>query len=231
MNAWFRRLAQIDNNDWVPPALWALRHHGDDPLWLDGFFRALERLAASMFVRRIYTTPRVSRYAALLHDLANGKGLEAPAFELGPDERADTLAQLDGNLYLVTKIRKYVLLRLDEVAANGSGVKYDVPLITVEHVLPQSPKPGSRWLADFTTADRADWTHRIANLVLLNRAKNSQASNYDFVDKKEKYFRGGLGVANFAVTVEVLNHSAWTPEVLHGRQRELLKALACEWNL
>ncbi|MFE2581132.1 DUF262 domain-containing protein [Streptomyces sp. NPDC059378] len=31
VNAWFKRLQQIDNNDWRPAALWALRNHGDDP--------------------------------------------------------------------------------------------------------------------------------------------------------------------------------------------------------
>ncbi|MEO6088459.1 MAG: HNH endonuclease family protein, partial [Umezawaea sp.] len=231
VNAWFKRLAQIDNNDWVPPALWALRHHGDDPVWLDGFFRALERLAASLFIRRIYTTPRVGKYADLLRDLADGKGLDSPAFELDADERASTRAQLDGDLYLVTKIRKYVLLRLDEVLANGSGVVYDHSVITVEHVLPQNPKTGSAWRAEFSDDDRAEWTHRLANLVLLNRAKNSQASNSDFDYKKANYFLGKHGTSNFAVTNQVLSHTAWTPEVLESRQRELVKSLAYEWNL
>lgn len=31
VNNWFRRLAQIDNSDWLPPALWAIRRHGLDP--------------------------------------------------------------------------------------------------------------------------------------------------------------------------------------------------------
>ncbi|MEU5585051.1 DUF262 domain-containing protein [Streptomyces chrestomyceticus] len=60
VNAWFRRLQQVDNYDWRPAALWVLRHHEDDPAWLDTFMRALERLSASMFVRRVYTTPRVT---------------------------------------------------------------------------------------------------------------------------------------------------------------------------
>ncbi|WNV90012.1 DUF262 domain-containing protein [Umezawaea sp. Da 62-37] len=231
VNAWFKRLAQIDNNDWVPPALWALRHHGGDPVWLDRFFAKLERLAASMLVRRVYTSPRLTRYAHLLRDLAGGYGLESPSFNLRDGERAHTLEQLGGSIYLVTKIRKYVLLRLDEVLADSAGVTHDHRIITVEHVLPQNPKAGSRWLADFSGADRAEWTHKLANLVLLNRTKNSQASNYDFVDKKAKYFLGGKGVSTFALTIQVLAHSEWTPEVLEVRQRELVKSLASEWNL
>ncbi len=231
VNSWFRRLAQIDNNDWLPPALWAVRHHGDDPDWLDGFLRRLERLAASMFVRRVYTTPRVIRYANLLRELAAGQGLDAPAFRLDDDERADTLQQLDGALYLVPKIRKYVLLRLDEMVADGAGVTHTFSIITVEHVLPQRPAEDSRWVVDFSAEDRVTWTHRIANLVLLNRTKNSEAQNHDFAVKKAKYFLSPKGVAAFPLTSQVLAQTEWTPAVLEARQKDLVRTLAEGWNL
>lgn len=231
INSWFRRLAQIDNSDWLPPALWAVRHNGDDPDWLDRFLRKLERLASSMFVRRIYTTPRVIRYSNLLRELAAGHGLSSPAFDLDANERADTLRQLDGALYSVQKTRKYVLLRLDEMLAGSAGVVHNFPIITVEHVLPQNPKVGSVWLGDFSAEDRATWTHRLANLVLLNRTKNSQAQNYDFAAKKQKYFLSRHGVAAFPLTSQVLAHSEWTPATLETRQKELLRTLAEGWDL
>lgn len=231
VNSWFRRLAQIDNSDWLPPALWAVRHHGDDPEWLDGFFRKLERLAASMFVRRVYTTPRVSRYANLLRDLTAGKGLASASFELDADERAETLRQLDGAVYLVQKTRKYVLLRLDEMLAQSAGVVYDFPMVTVEHVLPQRPRQGSVWLSDFTEEDWLLWTHRLANLVLLTRTKNSEAQNLDFAEKKAKYFLSKTGVAAFGLTSQVLAQPEWTPAVLETRQKELVRTLAEGWDL
>ncbi|MGW2893212.1 HNH endonuclease family protein [Streptomyces sp. NPDC001212] len=193
--------------------------------------RALERLSASMFVRRVYTTPRVTRYAELLRQLDEGQGLASPALELRDDEKAETRARLDGDLYLVGKIRKYVLLRLDELLARGQGVTYDHPLITVEHVLPQNPKADSQWGGLFDEEQRAQWTHRLGNLVLLNRAKNSAAQNYDFAAKKAKYFTGRGGVVPFALTSQVLQHVEWTPEVLKARQEELLGVLFEEWRL
>ncbi|WP_262057836.1 DUF262 domain-containing protein [Streptomyces sp. STR69] len=231
VNAWFRRLQQVDNYDWRPAALWALRHHEDDPVWLDAFMRALERLSASLFIRREYTTPRVRRYAELLRQLDDGQGLDSPALELTDDEKADTRARLDGDLYLVGKIRKYVLLRLDELLARGQGVTYNHGLITVEHVLPQNPGSGSRWTALFDEEQRARWTHRLGNLVLLNRAKNSAAQNYDFAEKKAKYFTGRGGVVPFALTSQVLQHAEWTPGLLGARQDELIGVLAEEWRL
>jgi hypothetical protein len=231
VNAWFKRLQQIDNNDWRPAALWALRTHGKDPAWLDAFFNALERLAASMFIRRVYTTPRVTRYADLLRELNAGRELDAPSFILTDAEKTETLDRLDADLYLVARTRKYVLLRLDEMLASKPGVSYDHPLITVEHILPQNPKRGSGWLRHFTDDQRQQWTHRLANLVLLNRTKNSYAQNYDFAEKKAKYFTGKHGVSTFALTSQVLQHQQWTPELLHKRQQRLLGLLADEWDL
>lgn len=230
VNAWFKRLEQLENNDWRPPALWAVRAHADDPEWLDQFFRALERLAASMFIRRVYATPRVQRYVDLLRQLSAGQGLDATAFELTVAERADTLRLLYGDLYLSSKVRRYVLLRLDETLAQEPGVTYDHKLITVEHVLPQNPKKGSAWLELFSEDERAFWTHRMANLVLLNRAKNSQAQNYDFETKKDRYF-SGKGAAPFVLTIQVLQQAEWTPKVLKARQEELLHVLQTEWRL
>ncbi|ORB76849.1 DUF262 domain-containing protein, partial [Mycobacterium timonense] len=76
VNAWLKRLVQIDNADWRPPALWALKNHGDDPEFLNAFLTRLERLAASLLIRRVYTTPRVLRYLDLLKQLDAGDGLE-----------------------------------------------------------------------------------------------------------------------------------------------------------
>ena len=229
VNNWFRRLAQIDNSDWLPPALWALRRHGSDPAWLDDFFKALERLAASMLIRRVYATPRAQRYAALLRELAEEKGLEAPSLALSEAEKAEVAQKLNGDLYLQEKVRRYVLLRLDELLAQAPGVTYEHSRITVEHVLPQNPAPASLWKVNFTDEQREYWTHRIANLVLLNRTKNSQARNFDFTKKKTAYFAGRNGVAAFALTSQVLLHARWTPEVLRERQTLLLTVLRDAW--
>ncbi|MFI8006243.1 DUF262 domain-containing protein [Streptomyces sp. NPDC086010] len=230
VNLWFRRLLLLDNNDWWPAALWALHSHGDDPQWLGSFFRLLERLAASMFIRRVYTTPRVSRFAELLSELNRGLGLDAPAFQLTEQERTDTLARLDGDVYYGLRTRRFILLRLDELLSEDDIVAtYDAPRITVEHVLPQNPGLQSKWRADFTVDDRKKWTHRLANLVLLSRAKNSQVQNLDFTDKKERYLR--RGVVAFPLTTQVLGQTTWTPEHLEKRQTELLGILTEEWRL
>jgi uncharacterized protein DUF262/uncharacterized protein DUF1524 len=230
VNAWFRRLVRLDNSDWWPVALWAMRYHRGDPEFLDGFFRRLERLAASMLIRRVYTTPRVERYTRLLAEL-DDCGLDAPAFDLDAGEIDDTVRLLNGDLYLVTRVRMYVLLRLDELLSAEDGPLFQQKRITIEHVLPQNPRPGSEWCDTFTLAQRAEWTHRLANLLLLNRTKNPQAARYGFATKKEKYFSGPSGVTTFALTVQVLSSSSWTADTLKERQTDLLSKLITGWQL
>ncbi|MBZ4613711.1 DUF262 domain-containing protein [Mycobacterium timonense] len=231
VNAWLKRLVQIDNADWRPPALWALKNHGDDPEFLNAFLTRLERLAASLLIRRVYTTPRVLRYLDLLKQLDAGDGLESLAFGLSDEEKKETRERISGEIYLVTPVRKYVLLRLDSIIAANPGASYAHKIITVEHVLPQNPRPDSQWVKDFTEEERTYWTHRIGNLLLLNRTKNSEAQNYDFDVKKAKYFTSRKGAAIFALTTQVLGYQEWTPAVIEQRQAELTNKLESEWKL
>lgn len=231
VNAWFSRLRQLDNNDWRPPALWAVRHHGDDPVWLEEFLARLERLAASMFIRRIYTTPRVTRFAELLKELELGDGLESPSLALTAEEQLDTIKRLDGEIYLVAKTRRYILERIDEALAKAPGVSYTHKVVTVEHVLPQNPATDSPWLDLFTEDERTFWTHRLANLALLNRVKNPAAGRKPFNEKKDTYFTSPSGVATFALTVQVLNEPAWNPDVLTARQQKLIGIASDLWAL
>ena len=114
-----------------------------------------------------------------------------------------------------------VLLRLDTLVSGG-GAKYDYQTITVEHVLPQNPPGGSMWLTWFPDAnDRYQWVHKLSNLELLTRKKNSAASNYEFDRKKQSYFSQG-GVSPFVLTTQVLNKNEWTPAIVAARQKELL---------
>lgn len=231
VNDWLKRLDQLDNDDWRPPALWALTEHGEDAEFLVAFFAKLERLAASMLVRRVYATPRQQRYMELLNQLADGQGLDSASFELTDSERAETLDRINGEIYLATRVRRYVLLRLDSVLAEDPGASYDHRIITVEHVLPQTLAADSQWSKDFSEEDAATWTHRLGNLLLLNRRANSRAQNYDFGVKKEQYFTSGKGVAVFALTTQVLAEPVWTPEVIERRQDKLVNLLAGEWQL
>ncbi len=202
----------------------------NNPDALVRFFTDLERLAAGMMIMRVPLNDRLRRYGQLLSAIERDDDLYAlgSPLQLTQTEQDEMLEVLNGNLYQI-KPRVYVLLRLDVLLADAGAV-YNHPILTVEHVLPQNPALGSIWTDWFPAQEeRARYVHRLGNLVLLSRRKNSQAQNYDFAKKKSQYFTGS--VANFALTNQVLNEQEWTPAVIERRQRVLVGKLKELWRL
>ena len=233
INGLLRWLNKIDNADWIPPAIWYLSRNLNNHASLYRFLSDLERLAAGQMILRCNINERITRYARLLTALENGAdlySLDSP-LQLTDAEKLEIAKILNGDLYFEAKTRLYVLLRLDVLLAQGQ-VEYNYSTITVEHVLPQTPSADSVWMNWFPTEEiREKYTHRLANLVLLTRKKNSEAQNYDFEDKKKKYFSSAKGVCTFALTSQVLNANEWTPSLLDTRQTALTSMLKTLWKL
>ena len=232
VNNLLRYLNGLDNFDWIPPALTFLKRNPTDAVALSQFFKYLERLAYGLFILRANINQRIRRYAEILRAIEKEEDLFSASspLQLLADEKSEILRVLDGQIYSHLRVRRPLLLRLNSLLSDV-GVRYDYPTITIEHVLPQNPDKKSKWLRKFPDEDeRAEWTGKLANLVLLSRRKNSSAQNYDFNKKKEAYFQRG-GVATFALTTQVLSETDWTPEVLQRRQKRLIRALRKEWWL
>ncbi|WP_103350116.1 DUF262 domain-containing protein [Amycolatopsis sp. CA-128772] len=225
-------LNQLGNTDWIPPAISAFSRPTADSASLLRFLTDLERLAGSMLVRRVDITRRIERYGRVLDWMENDRDLYSPEspLQLSAAEQDETLGKLDAEIYTVLRVRLYVLQRLDSALSDGGASYDDYPSISVEHVLPQNPTAGSGWTTAFTAQERAYWVHRLANLVLLSKRKNSQASNLEFEAKKTKYFEK-TSWAPFVLTSQVAASDVWTPAVLEERQELLLKVLGDLWRL
>ena len=236
VNQMLRNLNNLDNDDWIPLAMMLYNKYKNEPQILLVLLKALDRLAYAMLITGIRRDPRIRRYrpaitSARQYDSGSAEIIEC--LDLTSEEQNDVIEALDHPVYTsrpVARFARPLLLRLNNVLADG-GATYDHKVITVEHVLPQSPKPESEWMENFPDEDeRQEWTHRLANLVLLSRRKNSQAANYDFEEKKNAYFHP-VSVTNFPLTTLVMNESKWTPNVLKCRQNMLIERLKNEWDL
>lgn len=238
VNNLFGWLNRIDNSDSVPPAILYLSLNRNNPDMLEHFFTDLERLAAGLMIKRANINERLERYSRLLTAIERGENLfssDSP-LQLNREEQSHILKILDGEFYSIQKIRLYVLLRLDNAlldnALSNPKVSYDFSSITIEHVLPQNPAKGSEWETLFPSQQqRQKYLHRLGNLVLLSRRKNSEAQNYKFEVKKQKYFTTRNGISPFALTTQVLREQKWTPEVVERRQKELICILKKVWRL
>lgn len=234
INALLKWLNRIDNSDWLPSAMKFLADKAGDAAYVFWFLRKLERLAACMHICAYDVNARIERYAKVLWALEKTHSMAEPvsAVELAAHEKSTMRAVLDGETYLMmARRRNYLMLRLDSFLVDGAAT-YDPTVLTIEHVLPQTVAEGSVWATTWPEiTDRQVWLHRLANLVPLTQRRNSQAQNYDFERKKKAYFGGKQGVSSYALTTQVLNTEAWTPQVVKQRQSDLMDVLSTHWEL
>ena len=231
VNELLSHLNRLDNFDWIPPAIAYYRRMVGQTEWLLEFTRNLERLAYGLFVRRANINERIERYARVISTIESGDALfeDSSPLQLSYSERTEILERLNGDIYNQLRVRTPLLLRLDSIVAEKAA-SYHHPIVSIEHVLPQNPPEGSQWMDWFQDEEERNlWTHRLANLVLLSRRKNTRASNYEFGKKKSEYFQRN-GTTTFALTTGVVDESEWTPTVLEGRQQKLIDALKREWR-
>lgn len=234
VNEYLRWLNRLEFKDWVPPALVFFVRNRQQPEAVLGFFRDLERLAYSMLARKAGVNERIERFSALTGAIESGADLSGAAspLQLSLEEQYQTYEALSGPLYETHSPRALalLLLRLDDLMSDGSA-SYQHDVVSVEHVMPQQPAPNSQWAIWVPyKATHQYWVHRLGNLALLSRKKNSSASNRDFDWKKSAYFTKG-GTSAFALTTQVLQHADWTAEVIRERHYSMLAKLETHWRL
>ena len=234
VNEYLRWLNRLEFKDWVPPALTFFVRYRQQPEAVLTFFRDLERLGYSMLARKTGVNDRIERFSALTNAIEASADLSlgTSPLQLSPEEQYQTFSALSGPLYETHSPRALalLLLRLDHLMSDGSAT-YQYDVVSVEHVMPQQPAPNSQWST--WVPDKAMhqlWVHRLGNLALLSRKKNSSASNRDFGWKKSAYFTKG-GTSAFALTTQVLQHGDWTADVMQQRQDAMLAKLEAHWRL
>lgn len=86
-----------------------------------------------------------------------------------------------------TRVNKtrYLLLKLDLLMGNAATIlQYNKDSSSIEHLMPQKIED-TEWKID--PIRHKEWVHRLGNLSLIDKNKNSSLSNKLFNDKKVKY--------------------------------------------
>ncbi len=227
-------LKRLDNKDWEAPFIFCLNKYLEDGQFnIKEFITKFERLAYYLFVTRADINARLLRYGSVLDqiDLSNRKNTRNAGIDLSGEETLKFFDALDDRVYLTRRVVKPLLLRLDQALSDKSAL-FHQPIVTVEHVAPQTVEEKTQWAKWFSdeTYDHEYWLHRIANLVLLSRKKNSAAKNYEFERKKSEYFDRNKSCP-FVLTTQIRTVKNWTPTYLQKRQNKLLESLATDWDL
>ncbi|MDU2903143.1 MAG: DUF262 domain-containing HNH endonuclease family protein [Veillonella sp.] len=226
-------LNKTKNYDWMPVAIKFLAEHENDSDAILAFLIKLERLASYLFVTSKGLNQRINRYKEVLEEMeTEGNHYQnIESLELKEIEKEEFIKTLDGEIYTLPSYRRnYIIQRLNSFVSDGA-VKFNGKIFTIEHVLPQNPRKDSQWLAVWSEADRKIWVNKIANLVALTRQHNSQAQNYDFEEKKQKYFQSSNCVTSYPITTQVNGIKHWNPKIVETRQNELMKVFIDKWRL
>ncbi|MCB0209454.1 MAG: DUF262 domain-containing protein [Anaerolineae bacterium] len=134
------------------------------------------------------------------------------------EEFFDLLKDEDLGSYAGTRINKtrYLLLKLDLIhGALTTSLQFDRKISSVEHIMPRKIE-NSNWHID--PEFHSQYVHKLGNLVLIDRKKNSSMSNKKYLDKKEIYANCIETRAN--TNYIFMSYPEWTKEnLLHNQSR------------
>lgn len=185
------------------------------------FVKKLDNKFANDWLIGVTPTIRIENVNAIIQVIDDSKKVEdvlmSKTLTLNIKEISNVLS---GNIY-GRRAARYVLLKLD-LLYHGHTTKPDTPeMISIEHILPQTPPLLSQWRKDFSDDQRMELTDKLGNLVLISRRKNSAQSNKDYKDKKEKYFKSNVEL--FSNSVRIYNqYSTWNFNNLTKNHTEVL---------
>lgn len=233
INTLLRWLNKVKHSDWIPVAIVYFSDNRNKPHKLVPFFENLERLAVYLWAKELKDNQRIHRYSQLMEWVEESKDIletNSP-LQLNKNEKKFLYDMFNGALYEKSRLCRYILSRLDQELSEGTAF-YDYPNVTVEHVLPRNPGTKTNWKTWFSGKSQMEkYVNKIGNLVLLSKQKNKEARNYDFQEKKDRYFSGKTGISSFALTTQVLKETKWTPHIIDKRQKALVDILVDLWRL
>jgi len=213
----------LPSEDWIPPLMYYYKKFGTDNLV--EFLEKLEYKFSADWILQKYPTERIENMNKILKsiDSASNSGdiiINNDLFYVNNDSLANIL---DQNVY-GRRFARYILLKYEYLISDNTVHLSDYKTISVEHILPQHPRLDSQWEQDFPEDLREVWTHKLSNLVLISKRKNSKLSNLDFDEKKRRYLQSRIDVFNGS-KIFIQQNNQWTVNELETRQEEMLNKL------
>lgn len=213
----------MPSTDWVPVVLTYGRKFGNDQLLKFTLKVACKNIADG--VCRKIPSSRIDNLNAIINLIEDSEDcndvLSATKFYSFDEDvfMANLQSEIYGRRYT------YALLMLLEYKYRDKAEWKEFGTVSIEHILPQNPTPNSQWVKDFNEEQRNFYTHRIGNLCLIGRRKNSALGNLDYQEKLKRYFEKNIG--SFAHTQKIYKKypTEWTPETVKENQLRVIADL------
>ena len=212
----------LPSTDWVPSLVLYYDKFKKENIF--SFLEKLEYKFSSDWITQLTPTKRIDNLNSILkaiekYNTSNELLADEEIFKI---DKIELERRLSGKVY-GRRFARYILLKYEYLLGDNTVHLSDYNTISVEHVLPQNPKAESKWIIDFGVDEREEWTHKLANLVLISKRKNSSLSNLDFTQKNERYFKGRIDV--FPSNKIFQTYKEWNTNILTERQKIMVEKL------
>ena len=223
---------------WVPPLLAYRESFGDNRIY--DFLKKLDNKFSGDWIARETPTTRIEAMNNIIkkiektqkEDISKDDKIDllfnSDVFKFNHNEFIRQLSQ--GTVY-GRRFARYILRKIDFLldAPLYSERRNSYGTMSVEHILPQNPKDASQWIQDFTDEQREEWTHKLGNLVLISRRKNTGQGRLDFADKKTKYFTNSI--ESFPNSLRIMQKSTWSPYDIVANHKELINLIKQHYGI
>lgn len=213
------------SEDWIPPLMYYYNKFNFNRL--DDFLKKLEYKFSGDLISQETPTTRTENMNKIMKEIEKIDILDLDNFinnsQLFDINKNSYKEIVSGNIYK-RKFVRYLLLKLEYLKSDNTVHLSSYKNISVEHILPQNPSPNSYWINTFTKEERDFWTHKIANLVLISKRKNSKLGNLDYKEKKERYLKDRVDAFQGS-KIFLEKNSEWNVDILEKRQSVLVDML------
>lgn len=187
---------------------------------------ALEKIS-SIQLRNIFVSQdKANTIESFYPNLAKEIYIKKPSIEiilktLQDKMKSDEIVKLELKSRKITKSEhpriRYILRRIYDFE-NSSEIKVngDTQYVNLEHILPQTPKPDSKWRDTFSEDIIEDYIYNIGNLTLLLGKKNTSLGNKEYSEK-----RVGLQKSDIKQNKQIAENENWTRKEIENRVQKL----------
>ncbi len=223
---------------WIPPLMAYRQTFGEQRIY--DFLTKLENKFSGDWIARETPTTRIEAMNAIIKEIENKSKengeiddqikllFSSDVFDFNENE---FINQLSHNTIYGRRFARYILRKIDFLLDSPlySERRNSYGTMSVEHILPQNPKDESQWIKDFSEEEREKWTHRLGNLVLISRRKNTGQGRLDFTDKKNRYFTNSI--ESFPNSLKIMQKATWTPADIDENHKNLIDIIKKHYGI
>ena len=213
-------LTGLPSNDWMPPLLCYFEKFKHE-MGME-FLTKLNNKFSADWISQYSPTKRIANMNQIISIIESKSSCEDVLSDKCFDIDSESFKRVVESAVYGRRFTRFLLLMLDYYYQDHSH-QMSIETLSVEHILPQNPKADSLWKKIFSEEERAEWTDRLGNLVMITSRKNSSQGRLDYKEKRDRYFE--KRITTCPNSLRLLHNNQWTPLEVAANQDEVTKKI------